>query len=186
MQLIVDHDDFSGWVVHLADPARAKRAYWHLVLSGPKALPAVRAGLSHPHWSVRDYCAKALDHLVDGDAFGDLIGLLDDPHPRVRADALHALACERCKTTSCRPAKAEVLAPALHLLAHDPSGGVRATAVEVVGRYAHDDPDAAAALVGARDGDAAPTVRKKAGWYAPGGPIYLRTARARLTTRMAP
>jgi len=183
VQLFVDHDDFPGWVDQLADPARAKRAYWHLVLSGHQALAAVRAGLRHPDWRVRDYCTKALDHLVDSDAFGDLIGLLDDPNPRVRADALHAIVCDRCKSTTCRPAKADVLAPALRLLAHDPYGGVRATAVEVVGRYAHDDPDAAAALVAARDGDAEPTVRKKAGWYAPGGPIYRRTAKARLATR---
>jgi hypothetical protein len=183
VQLVVDDDDFAGWVAHLADPPRARRAWWHLVGSGPRALPAVRAGLVDPNPVVRDYCVKALDHLADGEAIADLVGLLDDPNPRVRADVLHALVCDRCKTTSCPPAKADVLAPALHLLAHDPSGGVRSTAAEVVGRYAHDDAEAAAALVAARDGDASPTVRKKAGWYAPGGPIYLRTAKRRLARR---
>jgi HEAT repeat protein len=183
VQLIVDNNDFAGWVAQLADPVRAKRAWWHLVVSGPRALAAVRAGLADTDPVVRDYCVKALDHLADADAFGDLIALLGDPSPRVRADALHAIACDRCKTTSYRPAKAEVLPLAIELLAHDPNGGVRSTAAEVVGRYAHDDPGAATALIAARDGDASPTVRKKAGWYAPGGPIYLRTAKRRLTTQ---
>jgi HEAT repeat protein len=185
MQLVVDHDDYPGWVTHLADPARAKRAWWHLVLSGPQALPAVRAGLDDPDPVVRDYCVKALDHLADGDAFDDLLLLLDDPHPRVRADALHALVCDRCKTTTCRPAKADVLGPAMRLLARDPSGGVRCMAIEVVGHYAHEDPDAAAALMEARDGDANATVRKKAGWYAPGGPVFVRSSRARRGRREA-
>jgi len=59
VQLLVDQDDFPGWEDHLADPPRAKRSYWHLVLCGPKALRAVRARLSHPNRAVRDYCTKA-------------------------------------------------------------------------------------------------------------------------------
>ena len=49
-------------------------------------------------------------------------------------------------------------------------------AADVVGRWAHGDEAAAAALVDARDLDPDPMVRKKASWYAPGGPIYRRTA----------
>jgi HEAT repeat protein len=183
VRLVVEPDDFPGWVEQLADPARAKRAYWHLVGNGPDALAAVRAGLAHPHWTVRDYCTKALDHLADADSFGALVGLLDDPHPRVRADALHAIACDRCNASVCRPTKGGVLPAAIRLLTCDPNGGVRCHAVEVVGRFAHGDGDAAAALIAARDADASPTVRKKAGWYAPGGPIYLRTAQRRRPTR---
>jgi len=185
VRLVVADGDFAGWVAQLADGPRAKRAWWHLVLSGSHALPAVRAGLTCPNPVVRDLCVKALDHLADADAFDDLVLLLEDPHPRVRADALHALGCDRCKATSCRPAKADVLAPALDLLAHDPDGRVRAMAVEVVGLCAHNDPSAAAALLAARDGDAQPTVRKKAGWYAPGGPISTHTAKVRRSARPA-
>ena len=46
MKLVVEQDDFAGWVELLCDPVRAKRAYWHLVLSGELALPAVRHGLT--------------------------------------------------------------------------------------------------------------------------------------------
>ncbi|HKE74538.1 MAG TPA: HEAT repeat domain-containing protein, partial [Acidimicrobiales bacterium] len=101
--------DMAGWVAELASPPRAKRAYRHLVAAGPPALPAVRAGLADPNADVRMYCTQALDHLVDGKSFPLLVALLGDDDARVRGHALHALACDRCKTTTCRPAKADVL-----------------------------------------------------------------------------
>jgi len=55
---------------------------------------------------------------------------------------------------------------------------VRAYAVELVGRFVHGSSEAEDALVRACDYDPSPTVRKKAGWYAPGGTIYRRTQRA--------
>jgi hypothetical protein len=131
----VGHDDFPGWVEQLADPLRARRAYWHLVLSGSSALPAIRVGLRHAHADVRDLCTQALDHLVDDD-----------------------------------------------LMRRDPNRHVRAMAVEVVGRWVHTDQEATAALIDALHADPDPTVRKKAGWYAPGGPIYLRTRRTTADT----
>jgi hypothetical protein len=45
----------------------------------------------------------------------------------------------------------------------------------VVGQWVHDRREAVAALERARDSDASSAVRKKAGWYTPGGPIFLRT-----------
>ena len=168
--------DMAGWVAELADPPRARRAYWHLVATGPAALPAVRAGLADPDADVRMYCTQALDHLVDGDSFPLLVGLLGDEDARVRRHALHALACDRCKTTTCRPEKAEVLPAAIATLQGDPDPYVRVAAAEVVGRWTHDDAAATAALTSASTTDPSPVVRKKASWYAPGGPIYRRTA----------
>ena len=172
----VDHEDYPGWVDQLADPLRARRAYWHLVLSGAPALPAVREGLRHPDGEVRDYCTKALDHLVDRDTYPLLVAMLDDPDHRVRVDALHALACDRCKNDGCRPAKEDLLDGAVRLLRADPHKHVRAMAVEVVGRWVHTDSLASRVLIDSRDNDPEPSVRKKAGWYAPGGTIYRRTA----------
>jgi hypothetical protein len=40
----------------------------------------------------------------------------------------------------------------------------------------HSDEPAAAALIEAHEHDPHPAVRKKAGWYAPGGTIHPRTA----------
>ena len=162
-------------MAQLATPHRAQRAYWHLVLTGPSALPAVRRGLTDNNADVRHLCVKALDHLVDEDSFPQLIGMLHDDDWRVRRDALHALACDRCKENACRPEISAVLSPAIALLRTDPEKHVRAMAAEVVGRWVHTDASAEAAVVAARDGDDDPSVRKKAGWYAPGGPIHGRT-----------
>src|SRR5262245_844350 len=167
-------DDFAGWVEHLADPVRARRAYRHLVLSGAPSLPAVRAGLGHANADVRSLCTKALDHLVDAESYAALVAMVEDPAPRVRMEALHALACDRCKENEV-PRGDEVLALGLSCLRSDPDRHARASAVELVGRFVHTAPVAAAALVAARDGDPHPTVRKKAGWYAPGGTIHRKT-----------
>ena len=175
MELTVEQDDFASWVQRLSDPVRAKRAYWHLVLSGESALPAIRKGLTAPNADTRMYCARALDHLVDEQSFPELISMLDDLDPRVRWDTLHALACDRCKGTTCRPDKSDVLPRAIAILHQDPSEKVRAIACEVVAGWAHTDEEAELALVTARDNDRSRSVRKKAGWYAPGGTIYKKT-----------
>ena len=169
-------DDFEAWVEQLADPIRGRRAYWHLVLCGGPALPAVRRGLRHANADVRKFCTKALDRLVDPESYEELIAMLDDPDARVRLDALHALACDRCKDVDCRPAKERVLPPAIRLLLRDADKHVRAMAAEVVGRWTHTEPAAAGALVESRDADPDPAVRKKSSWYAPGGTIHRRTA----------
>jgi HEAT repeat protein len=161
----------------LAVPHRAQRAFWHLVLSGPAALPIVRAGLADDRAEVRAHCVRVLDHLADDSSFADLVGMLDDPSAAVRQHALHALVCDRCKEGACRPSKGDVLPVAMRLLAHDPDQHVRAMAVEAVARWAHTDEAAEAALVRARDEDPHPAVRKKAGWFAPGGPIHRKTAK---------
>lgn len=169
------HDDFDAWVIQLADPVRAQRAYWHLVLSGSQSMPAIRHGLRSPIDDVRRLCTKALDHLVDADSFPTLIEMLDDPNPGVRIEALHALACDRCKANDCHPNTVAVLDRAIRLLRHDPDRHVRAWACELVGRWVHDHDVATSAIIEARDIDPAPAVRKKASWYAPGGTIFEKT-----------
>ena len=155
---------------------RATAAYRALFSMGFAVVPAAREGLRHAHADVRYHCLRLLDHFLVPEALSELLGLLGDPAPRVRWAALHTLACDRCKEGSCRPGEAEVLPEALRLLHEDGSGQVRAMAIEVVGQYVHTNPLAARALLEARTNDPSPTVRKKAGWYAPGGPIHLRTA----------
>jgi hypothetical protein len=68
-----------------------------------------------------------------------------------------------------------VLPKAIKLLARDPDAHVRAMAIEVVGQFVHTNALAAAAISAAQQGDENPTVRKKARWYVPGGPIHMRT-----------
>ncbi|MFC0553355.1 HEAT repeat domain-containing protein [Planotetraspora thailandica] len=159
----------------LGSAPRTSSAYRHLLNRGPAAVPAIRAGLRHLDPVVREQCCKLLDHLLVEDAVDEMIAMLDDPVPSVRVAAVHALSCDRCKTDACRPAEALVLAPGLRLLRHDPDAHVRAMAVELVGRFVHTSVEAEAALMRARQADPSTAVRKKSGWYAPGGTIYRRT-----------
>jgi hypothetical protein len=155
---------------------RAPAAYRALFRMGFAVVSAAREGLRHVHADVRYHCVRLLDPFLVPEALSALRGLLGDPAPRVRWAALHTLACDRCKEGSCRPGEAEVLSEALRLLHEDDSGHVRAMAIEVVGQYVHTNPLAERALLEASTNDPSPTVRKKAGWYAPGGPIHRRTA----------
>ncbi len=169
----------ADWIRHLGDPVRAKQAFHRLLHAGPSALPAVRQGLADPNSEVRMYCARALDQLVDPESWPALIAMLEDPDPRVRVHTLHAIACDRCKTSEtgdCRPGVEEVLPRAIEILARDPFYHVRAMAVEVVARWVHEDERAVQALEAARDTDPKPMVRKKAGWFAPGGVRYRKSA----------
>ncbi len=74
------------------------------------------------------------------------------------------------------PYDGPVLEKGIALLKADPSAHVRAMAVELVGRSVHAVPRALAALLDTRASDPSPAVRKKAGWYAPGGPNFRRRA----------
>lgn len=162
----------------LGSPPRTSAAYRHLLGRGPAAVPAIRAGLHHPNPVVREQCCKLLDRFLVTDAVVEMIAMLDDPVPAVRVAALHALSCDRCKTDACRPDASLVLPPGLRVLRSDPDPQVRTYAVELVGRSVHASSEAEDVLIRARDSDPSPTVRKKAGWYAPGGTIYRRTQRA--------
>jgi hypothetical protein len=155
---------------------RATTAYRTLFDMGFAVVPIARQGLRHENTSVRYYCCALLDHFLVPEALGDLLDMLRDPDPRVRQSALHTLACDRCKQGACRPVETEVLPEALRMLNEDGDPHVRAMAIEVVGEYVHTNPIAERALVEANRNDASPAVRKKAGWYAPGGPIHTRTA----------
>ena len=162
-------------IEELAFPYKAPDAYRALLDLGIRALPAVRVGLRHDHPDIRFHCCRFLDRYLSPGTLSDLIGMLSDDDERVRCSALHTLACDRCKEGTCRPEESDVLPKAIKLLAHDPDAHVRAMAIEVVGQFVHTNARAAAAISAARQGDENPTVRKKAGWYAPGGPIHRRT-----------
>jgi HEAT repeat protein len=165
----------SQLVEYLADPHRYVAAYQQLLGLGAQGCAAARDGLAHASPRVRAQCCRVLDHLMDPGSVPALLSALDDPAEEVRVQALHALACDRCKDGACRPAATAVLPSAVRLLRNDASAQVRARAAELAGAWVHTHPAAAAALVSAATGDPSPAVRKKASWYAPGGPIYRRT-----------
>jgi len=167
------HDtDLFAWVERLAIPHHQREAVWHLVLSGPRALDAVRAGLAHDDPAVRRGCTDVLDHLVDDAALEDLVAMVDDADAEVRVKALHALACARCKENGCSPSAASVVPAAIDRLRDDPDPHVRNMAIGALGRWVHDDATVLEAIAEAHRHDPHPSVRKKAGWLVPGGPLY--------------
>lgn len=68
----------------------------HVELS-EDAFAALVGGLSHDHPQVRWWCIQMLDHCPDARAVEAVVPLLDDPVPRVRRNAAHALGCVTCK-----------------------------------------------------------------------------------------
>ncbi|MGW2570812.1 HEAT repeat domain-containing protein [Streptomyces sp. NPDC001537] len=162
----------------LGSEPRRPGAFRELLRRGAEAVPEIRRGLRYPHPRVREECCRLLDQLLVPEALDELTAMLDDAEARVRVAALHALSCDRCKpdADACRPDPAVLQPRAIQLLHHDPDPHVRAMATELVGRWVHSAPQAVAALVRARDEDPSPAVRKKAGWYTPGGVVHGRTA----------
>lgn len=94
----------------LAVPHKTRAAYWRLMELGPQVEGVVRRGLRHADPIVRGHCCQFLDHYLSESAYPDLLACLDDPDPRVRFWASHALRCERCKAGAFHPPAAEVAA----------------------------------------------------------------------------
>lgn len=158
----------------LAVKHRNKAALRQLLAAGMSAAPAVRRGLRHTNPEVRVGCCIVLDHFMDAAALPELKENLTHENDEVRRWALHALACDRCKEGACRPGEDDVVPIAIRMLLEDESRGVRTSAAGLLGPAVHRRPDVRLALARARDHDPDPLVRKVAGWYTPGGPIYRR------------
>ena len=60
-------------------------------------IDALIFGLSHRNPVVRRCCLEILDQHPDARAIPHILGLLEDPIPRVRWHAVHALLCDACK-----------------------------------------------------------------------------------------
>jgi len=167
-------EDFDPWVEKLGIAHHAKDALRHLMDAGPLATPAVRRGLQHANPVVRVGCCQVLDHFMDEGALPELIENLAHPNADVRAWAMHALACDRCKEGVCRPGEDDVIPIAARMLVEDSDRRVRQMAAGLLGPSVHRRADVLHALEYARDHDPHPVVRKIARWYTPGGPRYQR------------
>lgn len=92
------------------------------------AFAALVAGLSHSNPQVRWWSVQLLDHCPDPRSVDAIAPLLDDPVPRVRRNAAHALSCIVCKP-SWTGQLAESVIERLSAMAHsDPNAKVRAEA----------------------------------------------------------
>ena len=155
---------------------RRKAASLRLRELGSAAREAVEAGLLSDDPTLRAQCAVLIDRLAGNDSFELMLLLLDDPQPGVRHHALHALACDRCKSDDvCSLPRSQIIIEASRMLETDPDAHVRAVALEVLARWVHEDGAARAAIEGAAESDPTPANRKKAKWYLPGGKPFERT-----------
>ncbi len=118
------------------------QAFRALVAAGEAGREAVRRGLTHPRPRVRAACADFYDHLGREEDVPVLCELLDDPVPSVRRQAVHSLACQRCKPA---PLQTDLTETLIGLALDDPTPRVRREAVYGLGSRAP-DPRIVAAL----------------------------------------
>jgi hypothetical protein len=104
--------------------ATPSRQFPALRASGDVDLELVRLGArSHPNPKVRWQCLTLLDHLDDDDSVPVFVDALrNDPVPRVRRHALHALSCDRCKA---EPVQIDVASVIVDCFREDDNAKVR-------------------------------------------------------------
>lgn len=164
-------DVHRQWVEELGIAHRAKAARRALLAAGGDAADAIRLGLHHRDPVVVVACCDLLDHTLDEAAIPHLVECTGHPDPEVRARALHALACDRCKDGACRPGEAMILEAANRAL-DDEHRRVRVQAVTALGPAVRRSTAAFDAVRARAVDDPHPGVRKIARWYLPGGPVY--------------
>lgn len=98
------------------------------------AFDALVEGLSDRNSRVRWWCIQVLDHVPDPRALTAIAALLDDPVPRVRRNAAHALGCAACKPDWAGSLPDEVMMKLASLAAEDSNRKVRSTARAALSR----------------------------------------------------
>ena len=89
------------------------------------AMQALIDGLGNSNPQVRWWCVQLIDHLADKHALDALVPVLDDPVPRVRRNAAHALGCGACKPTWDGQLAASVITKLTAMSLSDPNAKVR-------------------------------------------------------------
>ena len=85
--------------------------------------------LHHPNSRTRWLCLDYLDHVAVPASAAVFIAALDDPVPRVRRHAVHALTCRACKSG---PWPADVITPLRRVVAADVNPRVRFEALRAL------------------------------------------------------
>jgi HEAT repeat protein len=89
------------------------------------AFAAVVGGISDDNPRVRWWCIQVLDHVPDVRAVSAVGSALDDPVPRVRRNAAHALGCLACKPEWDGALPTTAVLRLMRIAAEDPSPKVR-------------------------------------------------------------
>ena len=123
--------DPATLVARLEDPDLRFSSYQALVALGVASLPAIRAGLNHPRWEVRKWCAMCLDQVADTETLDALVPLLRDPNSQVRLWAVHSVACDHCKEDAA--CSVDLVPLLIERIEEDPSIRVRRMATIMLG-----------------------------------------------------
>ena len=91
-------------------------------------LDALVDGLGDPNPVVRWWSVQLLDHCPEPRALQAVVPMLDDPVPRVRRNAAHALGCQTCKPTCSAALPATAVARLAEMAEQDTNSKVRAEA----------------------------------------------------------
>lgn len=97
-----------------------------------RLVETIIAGLAHPNGRARFEYAHILDSFGDARSVEPLKALMNDPVPRVRWMAMHALTCHDCGDESC-PDDPELIAEIARRAKTDPSPKVRQHATVALG-----------------------------------------------------
>jgi hypothetical protein len=93
-----------------------------------KFCDALISGDADPRPQVRWGCLRLLDHLPEPSVLAAICQTLDDPVPRVRRQAAHALGCGICKPAWDGSLPAQVVAKLTEMASSDSTAKVRAEA----------------------------------------------------------
>jgi HEAT repeat protein len=102
------------------------------VVVDAEVFDAIVAGLRDPNPKIRWWCLQLLDHVDDERAIAAIAECLDDPVPRVRRNAAHALGCAACKPGWDGTLPDGVAARLLEMATSDENAKVRATAAQTM------------------------------------------------------
>jgi HEAT repeat protein len=91
-------------------------------------------GTRHASPVVRWWSVQLLDHCPEPRATPVIAALFDDPVPRVRRNAVHAVGCRACKPSADPSCDPELLARLRQIATDDPNAKVRAEAVLSIAR----------------------------------------------------
>jgi hypothetical protein len=92
------------------------------------AKAALIRGLKHNNSKIRWWCIQLMDHVADESYLQPLLNAAyNDPTPKNRRHAIHALACEKCKPDRCR-LKIDIREDLRRIIETDSDPSVRQTA----------------------------------------------------------
>lgn len=95
-----------------------------------EAKAALIEGLKHSNSKVRWWCIQLMDHLADESYLAPLLDTAyNDPTPKNRRHAIHALVCEKCKPDRCR-LNIDIREDLRRIIECDPDASVRETALQ--------------------------------------------------------